>query len=1259
MGGDDKKPPGRVPAGDPQDSFGERSTIPRPRPGPGGGGAGGGGGRRRIGPFELLRALGAGGMGEVYEAIDTRNGQRVALKMLFEVDPAGVYRLKREFRRMADVAHENLISLYELHNDGTCWFFTMELLAGTDLMDAMVAALTRGGHDGLRPLVRQLVRGVHAIHQAGRIHRDLKPSNVMVTPEGRVVILDFGLVNEIDHRTLFASTRGLIRGTPLFMAPEQCAGQLATPAADWYAVGVILFAAVSGRYPFERGVMEIVVDKQEQDAPRLSTLVPRIPRELDDLVAGLLCRVPSERPGVHELLAWCAEDRAGVSLRLPSPRASEGGLLEREPQTKALREAFHRALAGKPTCVDVVGEAGSGKTALVRQFLAELAGAGTVVLEGVCSQRESVPFRAFDGLLDAITAHLVQLPGREVEAIIHDMGAGLYALAQIFPVLARVAWIAQQVPRTPPRPEESRRQAFHALKLLLFRIAERRPTVVFLDNLQWGDLDSARLLDYVLAPPDVPALLLILAYRRDAHSPMLRELALRRAITSSSYTLREVETGPLSLAAAARLAQRLLPEAATRHLPLIEQIGVESRGNPLLIHALAEEASRSGGSLSLSGDGGNLLARLVRTRLGRLSHEAREVFGRVVASSGPLLLADLLRAGGWEGDVLALVAQLRGQGLVRLEGQGETQIVVPDSEPIQEAAAAVLDPELLRRSHHELAAALILAGTDEPDRIARHLFSAGLVEQAYEHASSAAYLASKALAFDRAAELYELALRCKQGQWSLQKSHAEALVQAGRGAEAAPLFVLAAETAPPPAAARLRREAAEQFLAHGDLDRGMEILGPLLQGAGIDVPTHGRELAARLAQHTERLFARGYAFTERSEFELGRRDMERIDLCWTAGKGLLLNDPMRANLFLAQCATMALEAGEPKRVARYLGLCGLALSSRSHTEAEKMVAAAERLGEQLRDHYAIGLTAVCRGFLARSSGNWLSALTELDFGVQYLRENCPGSVWECGLAQSSMMVALEALGEFRVMSERAEVLLRRALECGDMHATLITAIYSALTLIAAGQPAQARARVREAFVRWPRRGFHVQHLHALKIGIFCDLYDRRAADAWQRIVTTWPLLESSEFLRVSVRRVEAVTIRAKAALAALRASPAEFSHLTTIIEQDIAQLEREGAGQPAQAPARRHLIAEAALLRAGLSTCRGDAAEAARLLDVALSCFEGVGMKLSAVAVRRLRGLRAGTSGAKAVAQADALLAMQNIKDGDAWLRVIAPGLVD
>ena len=1189
-------------------------------------------------------------MGEVYEAVDTRTGQRVALKMLFEVDPAGVYRLKREFRRMADISHENLVTLHELCNEGERWFFTMELLSGGELRTAMQAAVNSGGGglEGLRRLLRQLVHGVHALHRAGRIHRDLKPSNVLVTDEGRVVILDFGLVNEIDHRTLFASTRGMIRGTPAYMAPEQAAGQLATPASDWYAVGAILYEVLTGRYPFIGNVMSIIVDKQYEDPPLASTLNPQVPRDLDALVAALLGRVPAERPGVTELLAWCAGRR--TSAAAPRPQQLAGGeLIERESQLEVLRAAYEQVLAGKPTCVDVSGAAGTGKTALVRQFAAQLgASADIVLLEGVCSARESVPFRAFDGLLDALTAHLLRIPGQECEALIHDIGESLYALSQIFPVLARVQWIARQTPRSAPEPQEMRRRAFHGLKTLLFRIAERRPLIVLLDNLQWGDVDSARLQGDLLAPPGVPPFLLISAYRRDEASPMLRDLGVLRAMVTPAYALRAIETPALSLAGATRLALRLCGGAPSpKRDHLARRIAQEAAGNPATIHALVEELERPGAdperSLAPSGDG-DLLRRLVRARLARLPPESREVLARV-AVAGSLSLPLLLRAGPWHGDPRALVSQLRGQSLLRVEGQGEDLTIAPFNEPIQQATLQVLEPMALRRSHDALAQALLDGGGDDAERVARHLHAAGRADEAVEHASAAAYAASKALAFDHAAELYRFALTCKPAQWSLQKKCAEALVLAGRGAEAAPLFLAAADGAPAVTAAGLRREAAEQYLNNGHLDRGAELLRPLLRDAGIEVPEQLRDLNAQLVAHTDRVVQRGLDFTEHSEFEISRRDLHRIDLCWAAGKGLLLNDPVRSGYFLAQCTYMALEAGEPRRIARSLALFGMLHASRSQRSGVAMLAAAERLAQRIHDPYALGLGTVCKGIITRTDGRWLAALADLDFGVHYLREHCPGSAWECSLGQASTMAALEALGELRTMSERSEQLLRRAQDAGDMHTGLIAAIYSALTLLASGSPAPARARVRGALAHWPRNGFHVQHLHALKLEVYCDLYERRPADAWQRIVTAWAELENSSFLRLSARRADALSLRARASLAVLRAAPTEHPHLPDVIAQDIAQLGREGRG---------HLRAEAALLCAGLAACGGDQEAVGRHLDAAISGFETHGMSLSAIVVRRLRA-RDGDVRAKA----ETLMRMQNIGDPDAWSRVVAPGVVD
>ena len=189
-----------------------------------------------------------------------------------------------------------------------------------------------------------------------------------------------------------------------------------------------------------------------------------------------------------------------------------------------------------------------------------------------------------------------------------------------------------------------------------------------------------------------------------------------------------------------------------------------------------------------------------------------------------------------------------------------------------------------------------------------------------------------------------------------------------------------------------------------------------------------------------------------------------------------------------------------------------------------------------------------------------------------------------------------------------------------------------------------------ALARWSGAGFHVQHLHALKIEIYCDLHEGRPADAWQRILAVWPQLEGSDFLRIATRRTEALTLRAKAALGAMRADHIGHAHLSEIVSQDVHQLERER---------KAHLNAEAALLRAGLVACAGNRAAASRHLDVAISGFEQVGMNLNAAALRRLCAQTPGSGTATAASHADALMRMQGIKDTDAWLRIVAPGLVD
>jgi eukaryotic-like serine/threonine-protein kinase len=198
------------------------------------------------GRFVIRRRIGEGGMGVVFEALDTRIDAPLAIKTLTRVDADGIYRIKHEFRALAGVTHPRLVPLYELFADGELWFFSMRLIRGVRC-DRYLAS--RGAE--LRAVLAQLCAGVQAIHDAGLLHRDLKPSNVLVAETQdapAVVILDFGLTSEASRPGATQSIeRGVLAGTPAYMAPEQARGQRATTASDWYAVGVMLFEVLAGQ----------------------------------------------------------------------------------------------------------------------------------------------------------------------------------------------------------------------------------------------------------------------------------------------------------------------------------------------------------------------------------------------------------------------------------------------------------------------------------------------------------------------------------------------------------------------------------------------------------------------------------------------------------------------------------------------------------------------------------------------------------------------------------------------------------------------------------------------------------------------------------------------------------------------------------------------------------------------------------------------------------------------------------------------------
>ncbi len=241
----------------------------------------------------------------MYLVYDKQLDTKVALKTLNVSSGLDIYLFKREFRSLADLRHVNLVTLYELVSEGKLLFFTMEYVVGVPFDRYLLAqSSSPSSRERMLKTIQQLCAGVHAVHEAGCIHRDLKPRNVLVTEAGRVVILDFGLAKNPNSESL--SGDGIF-GTPAYMAPEQALEKSCLPAADWYAVGTMMYEVLTGRCPFDGALLEVLLKKQAEDPPAPVDISPFVDRGLSDLCMQLIRRDPAQRPGGGEIL-----ERLGV-----------------------------------------------------------------------------------------------------------------------------------------------------------------------------------------------------------------------------------------------------------------------------------------------------------------------------------------------------------------------------------------------------------------------------------------------------------------------------------------------------------------------------------------------------------------------------------------------------------------------------------------------------------------------------------------------------------------------------------------------------------------------------------------------------------------------------------------------------------------------------------------------------------------------------------------------------------------------------------
>jgi serine/threonine protein kinase len=1202
--------------------------------------------------FELVRRLGEGGMGVVYEAIDRSVGTRIALKTIRTPTGDTIFRFKREFRALQGLRHPNLVGLGELFRDGGRWFFTMELVEGTSFSSYVRGDLEdRASPDAdtlpsfppqptfdeerLRDAFSQLMRGLAALHAVQRVHRDVKPSNVVVCHDGRVVLLDFGLARDC-RRDL--STDGGIVGTVAYMAPEQAAGRPVGPAADLYAAGTMLYEALTGRLPFGDETMEVLFRKQSERPPPPRSLVPNIPADLDALCQQLLEIDPAARPTALEVLALL-----GPRKQAPAPQPIPDGdddddhrlFVGRARELAQLRDTFRRVEAGASVTLFIEGESGIGKSALVSRFAREVADRA-LVLSGRCYERESVPYKAFDGIIDALSRYMMRLSEGETAAL---LPRNVNVLTQVFPVLSRVTAV-----RRAPRPsvdvrdpQELRTRLFAAVRELFARLADRRPLVIVIDDFQWADADSSAMLVELLNGPDAPRVLVLGTCRSMPAS--LAEIHPER-----------LELSGLGTADARALAAQLLGSEADRAVPA-DAIAAEAAGHPLFIDALVRHARRTR-------DGGLEPVHLdeaLWARVMALEASARELLELVAVAGARIPQGVIARAAGVAPAVFARdVACLRDAQLARTAGLRSDDVIECYHDRVRESVVAHLTPEQKRRRHEQLALSLTTARTSDEESLMLHWREAGDTEQASLHAARAAQQAEQALAFNRAARLYELAIALRPGgdNRALLEALGNAYASDGRGKQAAEAYLAAAGDLSSGAGLELRRRAAEQLLTSGYVEQGTAVIDSVLAPLGMRPPKSARGMLCSFVYQLGRLVVRG---RRRGDETLSPEDLLRIDACLSGGMGLVIVDVVRGSDFFARAVRLAIDGNDEFRLARALsGHCGATASlggfARRHALGlrDVMREAAAQSGAPL----AVASVQISEGLTAVHMGSWAEGLETLRAAQAMLRERCVGTHWELNCATLFELIALFSLGRIRELAQIGAACARDAERRGNVFGQVVAQSHlSNAGWLVDGDVEEAARQADLAVRRWSQWSpGGVQQLDVLDLLARGNIAVYSGRPAWHELGPKCAAIARSVPFRIELNRILTLDVGARVALseAVLHATEAERPRLLKEARRAARRLQREAV------PWVRPL---GILIAAQLHAIAGKTDAAVTALAEAAERFDAAGMAMHAAIARIRRGqLVGGDEGAQLRAAGTAWMARERIAEPERWLAMLSPG---
>ena len=1135
------------------------------------------------GRFDIVSRLGAGGMGEVFKAWDNQSGTLLALKRLPILTPSALYRFKNEFRSLQDFWHPNVVRLGELFEDDGIWFYSMELIDGCNLLThvgagrqalarppstmAVMPTLDAGPErmgslatqevpasrpgrpqmpgpteqtlhaptppsaprydaDRLYPCLSQLASAIDAIHRFGKLHRDIKPANVMVTGNGRVVLLDLGLVTDL-VRPSNTTELGIV-GTAHYMAPEQTREyQILTEATDWYSFGVVLYQCLTSALPHRGDAIGVIVAKRECAPEDVRIRAPECPESLADLCMQLLATQPERRPGyrhIAEVLDGYMGTGSSPSSRAattgmrqqlnPAEQVQADSLLGRENELSIIATAYREVQEGTTPCiVHVSGPSGMGKSALISHFMRHPSPERPhLALMSRCYEQEFVPFRAFDGIVDTLSSFLLRLPEPDVAAL---MPRHVSLLLRLFPVLGQVDVFRKSSREHASAPsQESRHLAFAAMRELMDNLVQHgHAPVLWIDDFQSADSDSLALLEHLLRPPGPPKLLLIVSSRRSDLD-----------LSDFACPQRALTIGPLDERASTELAHRLLSHGASISQERVPALVAEAKGHPMFLLELVQFALSQP---ELEGMHHLLLDHALWKRAQFLDPRALALLQLICLIHVPIGKRVLSRSSYLaRGQLEGSLNQLRRLRFVTHLNDGK--LVKPFHDRTREAVVAHL-PDHEKTELHQRIAGALQAEDAEPRLLLFHLEMAGEGERAARMALAVAASCRDSFAYERAAHFYRDALRL----WSFQGAERQRIlvslgdtyVAMGRGPDAAEAYREAARVAVTEVdRLECRINVAHQLVTSGHLDRGLTVLRELFQQQGLPYPR--TQVAAGLGILWCRVRLR---FMKIDAIEYDDRQsadiLAKLALYKAATQGLVLIDSVRAAYWVSRALLLALEARHFDYTLYFMTLEGdfriaespHAASTRRFVDtASEMLASVEQPDELeliFASHWA------ARVFLSLEGGDRVQVPELMRTNEQLAARGV--APWELAAGRTFLLLMLRRLGSYGQLAQHHETFAEDARQRGDVYMEATMVGICNIVLLVRDDPDGAQQALDTS--SWPLflHGYHVQHWYRFHALMELHLYRGQPPDS-RIIVEHWPRLQRSFIPQVGFQKADAL-----------------------------------------------------------------------------------------------------------------------------------------